>query len=390
MKAFLSSTFVDLKEHRHEAAQSLKRLGQQVGQMEIFGARPDEPLEACLSEIDDADLFVGIYAHRYGFIPAGTDVSITEREFDHAVAHHKRIFAFVVEDDFPWRPSQVDAGAGKARLEAFKGRLKALRVVDDFTTPHSLALGVATSVGRFLAQHRVDGLAAKVRKSLGTAGLDSTSLAKGATVPARDRADLVEVLDQLRESLDRLPPSTKPPTEDAPEALLALAQGLMADRRWMEAGLALKEYAKQRPEDWEASYLRGVAFANTRSGRNGDIEAIRAYNDAIVYAPVEAEPYLRPRLFAYRGALFKRLGRLDEAEADLLFAQTKATGAYEIDDIRYNLACVFAMRGDRTRLMSVMATLPPSSTALPAIGAHLHDYFRLFADDEEFLARLNR
>jgi hypothetical protein len=57
MKSFLSSTYVDLIEYRQAATEALERLGQQVGRMEIFGARPVEPSNACLSEIEDCDLY---------------------------------------------------------------------------------------------------------------------------------------------------------------------------------------------------------------------------------------------------------------------------------------------------------------------------------------------
>ena len=43
MKVFLSSTYIDLIEHRKAAKEALERLGQQVGGMEIFGARDEEP-----------------------------------------------------------------------------------------------------------------------------------------------------------------------------------------------------------------------------------------------------------------------------------------------------------------------------------------------------------
>ena len=84
MKVFLSSTYVDLIEHRRQAAEALERLGQQAGRMEIFGARLEEPQEACLREIDTCDMFVGIYAHRYGYIPPGSEQLIIKSEFRHA------------------------------------------------------------------------------------------------------------------------------------------------------------------------------------------------------------------------------------------------------------------------------------------------------------------
>ena len=70
MKAFLSSTYKNLIEHRSAAVVALQRLGQEAGYMEVFGARAEEPLQACFSEIEACDVFIGIYAHRYGFISA--------------------------------------------------------------------------------------------------------------------------------------------------------------------------------------------------------------------------------------------------------------------------------------------------------------------------------
>lgn len=42
MKAFISSTFCDLKRHRAAVADALERLGIELSRMEAFGARPEE------------------------------------------------------------------------------------------------------------------------------------------------------------------------------------------------------------------------------------------------------------------------------------------------------------------------------------------------------------
>jgi hypothetical protein len=152
MKIFLSSTYQDLIFHRKAAAEALERLGQQSGRMEVFGARPEEPRAACLVEIDECDLFVGIYAHRYGFIPEGSDTSITEAELNHAVRSNKAIFCFVVNDDHPWPPKMIEDDPGKAKLRALKSRVNAGVVRDTFTTPDDLAVKIATSVGRYLSR----------------------------------------------------------------------------------------------------------------------------------------------------------------------------------------------------------------------------------------------
>jgi hypothetical protein len=104
-----------LIEHRRYAADAIERLGQQTSRMEVFGARPEEPLEACIQEIDQSDLFVGIYAHRYGYIPEGSDVSITESEFQYAKRKEKALLCFIVDEDHPWPPPMIDGDPGQTK-----------------------------------------------------------------------------------------------------------------------------------------------------------------------------------------------------------------------------------------------------------------------------------
>ncbi len=118
MKVFLSSTYNDLIEHRKAAHDALEQLGLHVICMEAFGARPEETLKACLKEVEESDLFVCIYAHSYGYIPAGSGVSITEQEFDHAQELEKPIFGFIVDDDFIWHQKYFEHDK-KTNLDAF-------------------------------------------------------------------------------------------------------------------------------------------------------------------------------------------------------------------------------------------------------------------------------
>src|SRR5690606_31463427 len=108
MRVFLSSTYVDLVEYRKQAVEALARLGHESVYMEIFGARPAEPLIACADEIEACDIFVGIYAHRYGFIPPSYHQSIVEAEYEVARRANKKTFCFVVDEEYPWPPKMVD------------------------------------------------------------------------------------------------------------------------------------------------------------------------------------------------------------------------------------------------------------------------------------------
>ena len=58
MKVFLSSTYLDLIEHRKEAAEALARLGHHVIGMETFNARTEDPTKASLSEVDECNFLL--------------------------------------------------------------------------------------------------------------------------------------------------------------------------------------------------------------------------------------------------------------------------------------------------------------------------------------------
>jgi hypothetical protein len=141
MRVFLSSTFEDLVDYRTKAALAVERLGQQNIRMEVFGARPLGATEVSLQEIEASDAFVGIYAHRYGFIPVGADLSITEQEFN-SVYSRKPVFCFVVDENFPWLPRHIEASPGREKLIRFKQRLSETVVLDKFTTAEDLAFKV--------------------------------------------------------------------------------------------------------------------------------------------------------------------------------------------------------------------------------------------------------
>ena len=153
MKVFLSSTYNDLIEHRKAAHDALEQLGLHVIWMEAFGARPVESTKACLDEVEESDLFVGIYAHRYGYTPDDSDISITEREFLHAQSKGKPIFGFIINEEHPWSPKLIEHDK-KDKLESFLKKVKK-QPVKFFTNPENLANNISSSVGNYLKDHPV-------------------------------------------------------------------------------------------------------------------------------------------------------------------------------------------------------------------------------------------
>lgn len=151
MTTFISSTVFDLEPYREAASVALDRLGQHPIRLEMGGARPQEPRAACLAEIESSHLFVGLYGHRYGFMPPGLEQSITEIEYDHARALRKPMFCFMISHEVPCPNHLLETSELADRLRRFKSKVQNQLVVDVFKTPDDLGYRIATSVGRYLA-----------------------------------------------------------------------------------------------------------------------------------------------------------------------------------------------------------------------------------------------
>src|SRR5260370_42619175 len=88
-KAYVSATFQDLQGCRAEVRLALSRLGVTDVAMEYYVAEPERPLERCLRDVAGCDLYIGVFAWRYGYVPPGQQRSITEAEYRTAVGKRK-------------------------------------------------------------------------------------------------------------------------------------------------------------------------------------------------------------------------------------------------------------------------------------------------------------
>lgn len=148
---FVSSTFIDLVEHRDTVQKALRQLGAIDISMENLGARDERPKAECLRIIsEEVDTFVGIYAHRYGFIPKGDRKSITEAEYDAASQTNLPRYIYLVNEDAPWTPKFIDGGTSGERLAKFKQRVSTSHICKRFSTKDDLATSVAADIGRHM------------------------------------------------------------------------------------------------------------------------------------------------------------------------------------------------------------------------------------------------
>lgn len=135
----ISSTARDLPAHRHEARIACERAGFEPREMmENLTAVDAGAIEASLRMVDQADVYVGILAYRYGYIPDGHDISITEMEYNRAVELKKLRLLFLIHDNHLVTKKDFDTGASAVKLEELKVRVQKERVVQYFKSPEDL------------------------------------------------------------------------------------------------------------------------------------------------------------------------------------------------------------------------------------------------------------
>src|SRR5436190_12816666 len=99
--AMISSTTLDLPEHRQQAMEACLRQSVHPLAMEHLPARDAYAIRVSLEMVDKADIYIGIYAWRYGHIPSGHDISITEMELNRAVDREIPVLVFLIHKDHP-------------------------------------------------------------------------------------------------------------------------------------------------------------------------------------------------------------------------------------------------------------------------------------------------
>ncbi len=151
MKLFISSTFIDLKDYRQVAIEVANRYECTSLAMEFFMAQPEEPTKVCDKEIRKCDIFVGIYAHRYGFIPDGQQKSITQQEYELAKVLGKDCLCFIVQKGFPWNPEFIEFEKQKD-LKEFLAIVQKEKTVTSFTTPNDFENKLSASLGKLLLE----------------------------------------------------------------------------------------------------------------------------------------------------------------------------------------------------------------------------------------------
>lgn len=150
-KAFVSSTFEDLKDHRAQVIRSLRRAGFFVDPMEEWPADSEEPKQFSRDRFHECDLCVLLVAFRRGFVPDGETRSITQMEYDAAVKQGVDVVPFMLMEDAPW-PRKFDELDKDPEIRVWREQLKQSHGVEPFgLDPRSIDL--TGTLGRWLTHH---------------------------------------------------------------------------------------------------------------------------------------------------------------------------------------------------------------------------------------------
>lgn len=202
-QVFVSSTYQDLREERHEVIQALLELDCIPAGMELFPATDDDQWSLIRRVIDECDYYVVILGGRYGSIgPQG--ISYTEQEYRYALQVGKPILAFVHKSplNIPLGKTESIVESQKL-LEDFRGLVQK-KVCKFWETPVELGSHVSRSLVRLIKTHPMPGWV-RADKAV-------------ATIAAEEVLRLRKTIDELTDKLSKT-------EQEGPEGSMDLAQG---------------------------------------------------------------------------------------------------------------------------------------------------------------------
>jgi|GEM_PF-1914578 len=191
---FISSTSKDLPEYRAAVDKAIRRLGLRPINMDDFGSQPGGAAGVSLREVQKADIFVGIVARRYGYVPDGGAISVTEQEYDQAERRGIPRLMYLLDPNVDWPPELIEADdRAQTRLAAFRARIERQDVRSLFATPDGLAAQLTADLTKFMQRERRSRVVLRVGGALLLLAL--TFVILGLTNAGGLRSQVVRAID---------------------------------------------------------------------------------------------------------------------------------------------------------------------------------------------------
>lgn len=153
-KIYVSSTFLDLQECRKKIELTIRQMGHEDVAMEYYVAENRRPVEKCLADVASCDLYLGIFAWRYGYIPKKKNrqkLSITEMEYRQAQKTSKPCLIFLLDGKAPWPPDFIDDD--KSRIKKIRSELSESHNPGYFKSVENISSIVAPALHKWEQEH---------------------------------------------------------------------------------------------------------------------------------------------------------------------------------------------------------------------------------------------
>ncbi len=158
---FISSTTRDLEQHRQVARDAAWRASLFPLMMERDVAGMEDPIEYSLRLVEDAEIYIGIFALRYGYVPVDDarnpqELSITELEYRHAIKRGIPTLIFVMDEEHLVKAGHIENEPDKlAKLNRLKDELRTRHVVGFFKSADDLSNQVFQALQSHKIQHYI-------------------------------------------------------------------------------------------------------------------------------------------------------------------------------------------------------------------------------------------
>jgi len=117
--------------------------------MEHLPASDADAISISLEMVDGADVYIGVFAHRYGYIPKENNpgkISVTEMEYNSAIVQKIPCLLFVIDQDHPIKIGDVEQGRGAIKLKKFLQGITTNNIVNFYRSPEDLRAHVISSL----------------------------------------------------------------------------------------------------------------------------------------------------------------------------------------------------------------------------------------------------
>jgi AAA domain-containing protein/uncharacterized protein DUF4062 len=141
VNVYISGAVRDMPDHLKEVLDACLRQGTSPMMMERLPAADAEAVQSCLVMIDQSDIYLGIFAYRYGYVPLADNprqISLTEIEYNRAVERDIPRLIFMMDKSHSVTIDDVEQGEGAIKLKEFKERVLEENTVVFFKSPLDL------------------------------------------------------------------------------------------------------------------------------------------------------------------------------------------------------------------------------------------------------------